>query len=98
MRRYILCFVLLTGHGAASASADDGCDELGLKSSYLTAYFCNALEDIAKTPGQGRQLGTDRGEPVEEVPGVVDRAYRADPRKTLALIKRIKSAGGLAEE
>lgn len=89
---------------AASGAAADECDELGLESPELTEEFCNALRIIAEPPGATRTILPDvPGKAEPEDPsgptgvGIVDRAYRADPRKTLELIKRIKGAGGLTE-
>ncbi len=87
---------------ASAANAQD-CVGLGLKNAYLTDHFCSQLRDLVPTE-------KTRGTPIEGdlKPGqpdlsqwadvqVLQDAYRADPRKTLELIKRIKSAGGLQD-
>lgn len=87
---------------ASAANAQD-CDGLGLKNAYLAEHFCSQLQDLippGKTRGTGGLSDPKLGEPV--LPQwakieVLQDAYRADPRKTLELIKRIKSAGGLQE-
>ncbi len=87
----------------ASGDVDDGCGELGLESAALAEEFCEELREIARPPGNTRTLDwtdPDGGE-TGELTGptgitVIDRAYRTDPRKTLELIQRIKSAGGLS--
>lgn len=101
MRR--IATVLLLSVPATQVQADD-CAALGLRSAFLTRYFCDALEGVAKEPGPGRGLrsGTD-GHGAEDLPPWADTelirdAYRADPRKTLELIKRIKGAGGLTNQ
>lgn len=88
---------------AASGDMDDGCGELGLESAAQAEEFCEELREIARPPGNTRNL--DWTDPEDGEAGavsgptgitVIDRAYRTDPRKTLELIQRIKSAGGLS--
>ncbi len=95
MNRVALVVVLLA---AASGARADECSELGLESTFLTQYYCGMLQETAKDPGATRGWTPPDGEELPEETGIelIDRAYRADPRKTLELIKRIKGAGGLA--
>lgn len=85
---------------AQPAAAQD-CAALGLDSDFLTEHFCAQLEALAGDgTGTTRSVTTDGAltslpdEPWATI-GVVQEAYRADPRKTLELIARIKGAGGL---
>jgi hypothetical protein len=87
----------------ASGDLDDGCGELGLESAAQAEEFCEELRAIARPPGTTRNL--DWNNPADGEAGeaagptgitIIDRAYRTDPRKTLELIQRIKSAGGLS--
>lgn len=96
-------FAVILALSSAHATAATECEGLGLKSGYLTEHFCNQLQDLVppgKTRGTGGSSDTATGQPA--LPDWADiellqEAYRADPRKTLELIKRIKSAGGLPE-
>lgn len=101
MKKNLIIVALLVM--APRAYAQDQCD-LGLQSAYLTDYFCSALDDITD-PGLGTRSMTDETDtsnggldPLFAEIGVLKEAYRTDPRKTLELIQRIKSAGGLPEE
>ncbi len=84
---------------ALPASADP-CEGLGLRNAYLTQHFCKLLGDI-RTEGATRGVGIQEADPLQpdwlEIPVLRD-AYRADPRKTLELIRRIKDAGGLTAD
>ena len=83
------------------------CPDLGLDSAFLSDHFCAQLQAIV--PQEGAATGTTRsitqegnpdlpqGEDWASFPMFQD-AYRADPRKTLELIERIKGAGGLSVE
>ena len=100
MFRRMAVFLVLS---SASAGYAQGCEELGLKSDFMTNHFCEQLQELAPADATRSVTGN-----VEKQPGtpalpewaeieVIQDAYRADPRKTLELIKRIKSAGGLPE-
>jgi hypothetical protein len=93
--------VILTASAAQAAE----CDGLGLPNDYLQQHFCAQLRDLA-TGDQGTRsildgsAGAEDGtppEPWEAIPIIRD-AYRADPKKTLALIERIRNAGGLVDQ
>lgn len=92
----ILAMVLL---GTSPAHADEDC-ELKMESAYLTEYFCSAFQDISDTKPKTRSMtdetdSSDDGlDPIFAQVGIIKEAYRTDPRKTLELIERIKSAGG----
>ena len=94
--------VLATILAITSASGALACPSFGFSSPHLSAFFCEDLEDIAPpvtrsmditddalTPDQEDQLGPDW----LALPRV-ERAWRADPAKTLRLIQRIRDAGG----
>lgn len=101
MRRCLFALVLA---GLPTGAQAEECGRLGLESAYLARYFCDLLTDIAKDPGPGRGvLGEPDGAGAPGLPRwadieLIQDAYRADPRKTLELIKRIKGAGGLADQ
>ncbi len=95
-------FITLTLSAASAATAQE-CEGLGLKSTYLTQQFCAQILDLI--PSDTTRSMKDDPTPKPGAPKLPDwadiqvlqDAYRADPRKTLDLIKRIKSAGGLPE-
>ncbi len=101
--RFLFLPALLVA-SAASAETED-CAALGLRSDYLAAMFCAELKSI------GASVPTARGMAGAETDGtgaqgltewpdfeILQDAYRADPRKTLELIRRIKEAGGLSSD
>lgn len=102
MKRNIISICALTlvwGVQAQATSTD--CSALGLSNTYLSDLFCSELEALAGTTGATRSI-TQEGNPDSDNPvaeweqiGLIQDAYRADPRKTLELIERIKGAGGL---
>ncbi len=101
MRRIMFSLVLIAAAGAARA---DDCP-LGLTSLYLTDLYCSELRTLVEDSQATRSMNATPGE-AAEVPegeywssiGIVRDAYRADPKKTLALIARIRNAGGLVEK
>jgi hypothetical protein len=97
----IVAFTFAAGGASAAAT----CGDLGLQNAYLTQFYCGQLTDLADRPPVTRGI-QDGSQPEEdaaapalwgEIPIIRD-AYRADPRKTLALIERIRNAGGLPEQ
>lgn len=96
----VLALIALMGSSLPASS--ETCEGLRLASSYLTQHFCKQLNDIRKN-GQPTRGVTNGNEIVSTGPALPDwpdvtilqDAYRADPRKTLELIRRIKDAGGL---
>ncbi len=97
--RLMTAATLVLACHATLASAQD-CPELGLENEFLTDHFCAQLQAIAPGTGTTRSI-TQEGNPDlpdgqdwAEFPLIQD-AFRADPRKTLELIARIKGAGGL---
>lgn len=85
---------------ALPAAASEDCEALGLGSVFLTDHFCAQLEALRDIKPLTRSIVAE-GDP-DELPadawaslGLIQDAYRADPRKTLELIERIKGAGGL---
>ncbi|MEM9581667.1 MAG: hypothetical protein AAGA08_00975 [Pseudomonadota bacterium] len=92
--------LVLSSAGAVHAQS---CEELGLKSAFLTNHFCTQLQELAPSDATRSVTGSiDAPSGVPDLPNwaeveVIQDAYRADPRKTLELIKRIKSAGGLPD-
>jgi hypothetical protein len=101
MRRILSILVLLAATGPARA---DDC-AFGLSSRYLTDLYCSELRALLDDAQTTRSMNAAPGE-VAEIPegetwsdiGLVRDAYRADPKKTLALIARIRNAGGLVEK
>lgn len=99
MYHIALATIVLT---SAAGELSDECSALGVEDAVLTQDFCDELRHIAEPHGTTRKLpwGTPEEGEAEGADGltgigVIDRAYRADPRKTLELIQRIKGAGGL---
>lgn len=97
-----MALVALAAPAAAEVPAD--CAELGLTSAYLSNYYCDELRSLAidaaptrSVTENGEALALPDGESWSEI-GIVRDAYRADPKKTLALIARIRNAGGLTEK
>lgn len=104
MRATLNALALVALATPAAAEVSPECAELGLTSAYLSTYYCDALKTLADETAPTRSVG-DGGETVTlpdgetwgEI-GVVRDAYRADPKKTLALIARIRNAGGLGDK
>ncbi|MEM8631797.1 MAG: hypothetical protein AAGF74_11205 [Pseudomonadota bacterium] len=97
----VLPAALLATQAASAQDALDGCEALGLTNAYTQAYFCAELDKITEADTPTRGIGDAEDETLP--PGLSDvdvirDAYRADPRKTLELIKRIRNAGGLPEQ
>jgi hypothetical protein len=104
MRTLTLTLTLTTGLAATIARADT-CPDLGLDSAYLTQFFCDQFAEII-ADGTTRSIDPDDpdGPDLPEGPGtgwvaeeMLQEAWRMDPRKTLELIDRIRTAGGLPE-
>lgn len=99
----VLALIALMGSSLPASS--ETCEGLGLASSYLTQHFCKQLNDLSKS-GEPTRSVTSGDEIVRTGPVLPDwpdvtilqDAYRADPRKTLELIRRIKEAGGLTTD
>ena len=95
-RPALICFALT----ASPATAAD-CPGFGLSSEYLSRVFCGQFSDVAgPTTRTTRGGATGDLTATDEVPPgwldlpIVAEAWRSDPAKTLALIKRIRDAGG----
>jgi len=89
---------------SASAVQADECAGLGLENAYLQEHFCAQLKSLSQPGGVTRSMGNS-GETSTSDPeadwagiGILREAYRADPRKTLELIERIRNAGGLPDQ
>lgn len=104
----LLATLLVLAAGGAAVAQETGdspdCAALGLANAYLTEHFCAQLQALGDGLGQTRSI-TQEGNPDADSPvsewdqiGLIQDAYRADPRKTLELIERIKGAGGLTSE
>lgn len=98
MMRQCLAILILVG-AVAPAHATD-CSELGLSNGYLTEHFCTQLQDLAGTSTtRGMDSSTDETLDAQfHDLEIIQEAYRADPRKTLELIARIRNAGGLTDQ
>ncbi len=102
MYRVLATTALILAAGNAQASE---CDVLGVTEPELAASLCAELKALGDGTETGRSFGTTKNEE-ETGPALqewadldlIQDAYRADPRKTLELIRRIKDAGGLATE
>jgi len=102
MRKRMITMAAICAAGLAFADdTDPECAALGLRNSYLTQLFCSQLRELGAGNGPSRSI-VQEGNPDQDSPvadwgaiGVIQDAYRADPRKTLELIERIKGAGGL---
>ena len=101
-RAHFIALSVLLSAGAARA---EECDGLGLANAYLEEHFCAQLRGLAADDQGTRSIldgsrdsaGDSPPEPWEAIPIIRD-AYRADPKKTLALIERIRNAGGLVDQ
>lgn len=102
----ILCSTLSL-IATAAAATETTCPDLGVENAFLADHFCAQLQAIV--PQDGDATGITRSITQEGNPDLpddqnwanfplIEDAYRADPRKTLELIARIKGAGGLATE
>lgn len=78
------------------------CPDLGLSSAQDQGRFCAELLGLLHAPYDPSGTRGDRDILDPETNRILDtipefgEAYRSDPRKTLALLKRIRDAGGLA--
>jgi len=98
-----LSLFLIPGLAGTQAVANiPDCEIPGLGSAYLTSYFCGLFDGIANGEAT-RTLIPDEAD-LPQGPGyewleieLLRDAYRIDPKKTLELIQRIRTAGGLPE-
>ena len=89
--------------GAAMPRDAAECAALGIPDPAIAQALCAELQALAAGNAVSRGFGGSAGsrDPVlDEWPDVtlVQDAFRADPRKTLELIRRIKDAGGLTSD
>ncbi|MEM9477377.1 MAG: hypothetical protein AAGA71_18965 [Pseudomonadota bacterium] len=84
---------------AAPVQAEN-CAELGLTNGYLTEHFCDQLRELAGSGTTRSMAPKDDGALAEQFQDIeiIQDAFRADPRKTLELIERIRNAGGLVTQ
>lgn len=100
MKRILFSLLLpLAGLGTSAAALSEDCEALNLPQEYLTVFFCEELTALAGEPT--RTIAP--GDPIDVPDGtdprwfenpLIEDAYRVDPAKTLALIARIRDAGG----
>lgn len=105
MMKKTIGWALLAGLIPHLAQAQDqlpDCPDLGLQSDFLAAYYCDQFERIVDEGGT-RTIDPDAA-PLPDGPGyewlqsnLLQDAWRVDPKKTLDLIDRIRTAGGLPE-
>lgn len=102
MIRSLAAFALVAAPSLASAQ---DCADFGLTSRYLTGFYCDEFRSLAGDAERTRSMNSTPGAetplPEGEIWGEIDiirEAWRADPKKTLALIARIRNAGGLVEK
>ena len=90
--------LLLALPAVADEATDTDCPGFGLASDYLVAVFCAELAGIPQTTWRGVEGDhSDTVRPADDwlaLP-LIDAAWRSDPAKTLALIARIRAAGGV---
>ena len=84
------------------AGIAEDCPDLGVENAYLDRHFCEQIKGILSQTGQDRSTWPDEDNPPQGAGlppwrrvEMLDEAYTRDPKKTLALIERIKAAGGL---
>lgn len=101
IRTPLIALALFAATPVAAGPGPADCAALGLENEYLAQLFCSELEALAGLSAPTRSITQD-GNPDADSPvsewdaiGLIQDAYRADPRKTLELIERIKGAGGL---
>ena len=104
MRKTLMKCTFVLSITASAAHADD-CAVLGLSNDYLQDHFCMQLQGLGQSTGTTRSIVQEGDPDADESAiaewlsiGLIQDAYRADPRKTLELIERIKGAGGLSAE
>ena len=77
------------------------CTDQGLSNKYLAEHFCAQLDSVKNADESARSI-TDADVDNPQMPAewanheVLRDACRADPKKTLELIARIRKAGGLS--
>ena len=108
MHRLLLTAALVATPVGASAGSDmpevgADCAALGIPDPAVAFALCAELEALGSGGTVSRGLGVGSGSRdavLDEWPdlNLVQDAFRADPRKTLELIRRIKDAGGLTTE
>ncbi len=100
LRRFYLTTAFFISCAAGATAQSEDCPDLGLENEFLSTHFCAQLQAIVPGTGTTRSI-TQEGNP--DLPDgqewadfpLIQDAFRADPRKTLDLIERIKGAGGL---
>ncbi|WP_424973230.1 hypothetical protein [Dinoroseobacter sp. S76] len=91
--------VLLTAISNPVAAAD--CPDLGLSGAKAT-LFCAEFKELLYAPYKP-EAERDSTQPSDTIKRILEsdslwgEVHRADPKKTLALISRIRDAGGLSE-
>ena len=94
--------LLMLPLAAAPALADGHCPDFGFSSEYLNEFFCDQLDtltDPANEPPTRTVVVPDaETQAIIDQFGLVEEAFQADPRSTLDLLARIRSAGGTTSE
>lgn len=86
---------------AAPAAAQTDCPDLGFQSDYLQDFFCHRLQDVVEggeVPSRNVGVVDDEAQEFIDELLLVQDAFHADPRRTLDLIDRIRSAGGVTTQ
>ncbi len=103
LRNLCLATACVASCASAAFAQTADCPDLGLENEFLSTHFCAQLQALVPGTGTTRSITQEgnpdlpEGQEWADFPLIQD-AYRADPRKTLDLIERIKGAGGLPIE
>lgn len=97
---FSVAFVVVLSVSSTPGAAAD-CPDLGLSGAKAT-LFCAEFKELLYAPYKP-EAERDSTQPSDTIKRILEsdslwgEVHRADPKKTLALINRIRDAGGLAE-
>ena len=89
--------------GAATPGFANDCPDLGLSSSERDA-FCREFRELLYAPFDPGSDRTASNRPSADITAIIEsdslwgEIYRSDPKQTIDLITRIRSAGGLDQQ
>ena len=87
---------------AGPVAADGHCPDFGFSSAYLNDFFCSQLDELSQgeptVPTRNVVVPDDAEQQFIDEFQIVQEAFQADPRSTLDLLNRIRSAGGTTAE
>jgi len=103
LTRFVAALAIAVPLATQAGEEPVACPDFGLNDSALQQLFCAQLNGILRQTGSDRSSGSDIDLPpkseLDNAPwrrlDGLNRAFERDPKKTLELIDRIRSAGGL---